>query len=227
MNSPDGGPDGGSNGGSTVRPAYKRKVRNYLLDVGLQLKYTATIVIVAVVVTAFLGTKMYMATRDVSKVILWTSLVDPSSAEELQAQFSNSDRWVMWGIIGFGVVLVLSISAVGILITHKVAGPIYKIATFFGRVRDNRLGPAPASLRKGDELQEFYLSFREMHQAIRERTEEDVRALGNAIAALEGSPSRAPSAEATLEELRELRKKKELSLETPVDTSGLIDINRA
>ena len=31
-----------------ARPVYKRKVKNYLLDVGLQLRYTATIVIVAV-----------------------------------------------------------------------------------------------------------------------------------------------------------------------------------
>ena len=89
--------------GPSARPPYKRKVRNYLLDVGLQLRYTATIVIVAVFLTAGLGFKMYQATRDVSKVILWTSLVDPSSAEELQAQFSNSDRVVLWGIVGFGV----------------------------------------------------------------------------------------------------------------------------
>src|SRR5262245_40160365 len=128
-----------SDAASAARPPYKRKVRNYLLDVGLQLRYTAIIVIVAVVLTAFLGAKMYQATRDVSKVILWTSLVDPASAEELQAQFLNSDRVVLWGIIGFGVVLVLSIGAVGILITHKVAGPLYKIASYFGRMRDNKL----------------------------------------------------------------------------------------
>src|SRR5450755_2369698 len=163
------------------RPAYKRKVRNYLLDVGLQLRYTATIVVVAIFLTAGLGFKMYQATRDVSKVILWTSLVDPASADELQSQFANSDRVVLWGIVGFGVVLVLSIGAVGILITHKVAGPLYKIATFFGRVRDNRLGPAPANLRKGDELQEFYSAFKEMHQSLRARTEDDVRIIGNVV----------------------------------------------
>ena len=70
---------------ASARAPYKRKVRNYLLDVGLQLRYTATIVIVAVFLTAGLGYKMWQATRDVSRVILWTSLVDPSSAEELQA----------------------------------------------------------------------------------------------------------------------------------------------
>jgi hypothetical protein len=201
----------------SARPPYKRKVRNYLLDVGLQLRYTATIVIVAVFLTAGLGFKMYEATRDVSKVILWTSLVDPSSAAELQAQFSNSDRVVLWTIIGFGVVLVFSVSAVGILITHKVAGPLHKIASLFGRVRENRMGPAPASLRKGDELQEFYSTFREMHQALRARVEEDVRVLTNAVSVLEVVPDaghdRASPLQRTLEELRQLRKRKEESLE--------------
>jgi hypothetical protein len=209
---------------AAARPVYKRKVRNYLLDVGLQLRYTATIVVVAIFLTAGLGFKMYQATRDVSKVILWTSLVDPSSADELQAQFANSDRVVLWGIVGFGVVLVLSIGAVGILITHKVAGPLYKIATFFGRVRDNRLGPAPANLRKGDELQEFYSAFKEMHQSLRARTEDDVRLLGNAVSTLETAPT-SPAIQRALEDLRDLRKRKEDSLEKPVDdTSGLVKV---
>jgi hypothetical protein len=212
---------------SAARPPYKRKVRNYLLDVGLQLRYTATIVIVAVFLTAGLGYKMWQATRDVSTVILMTGLVDPASAEVLQSQFSNSDRVVLWGIVGFGVVLVLSIGAVGILITHKVAGPLYKMATYFGRVKENRLGPAPKSLRKGDELQDFYVAFRDMHQAIRERTEEDVRVLGDAVAVLETSvETRGPTLERVLEDLRQLRRRKEESLETPVDTSGLIDVGK-
>jgi hypothetical protein len=198
------------------RPAYKRKVKNYLLDVGLQLRYTATIVIVAVVLTIFLGIRIYQATRDTSKVILWTGLVDPATAQELQSQFSQSDRTVLLGIIGFGVILVLSISGVGILLTHKVAGPLYKISSFFGRIRDNRLGPAPNKLRKGDELQDFYLSFREMHQAIRGRVEDDVRVLESALSAIEATAEgKAASVQHALDELRQLRKRKEDSLEAP------------
>jgi hypothetical protein len=204
------------NTGEMARPQYKRKVRNYLLDVGLQLRYTATIVVVAIFLTAGLGYKMYQATRDISKVILWTGLVDPASAQELQAQFSNSDKVVLWGIIGFGIVLVLSITAVGILITHKVAGPLYKISSFFGRIRDNRLGPAPNKLRKGDELQNFYLSFREMHQAIRARVEEDVRVMDGALTSIEATPEgKSPAMQRAIEELRQLCKRKEDSLEAP------------
>ncbi|HZL21202.1 MAG TPA: hypothetical protein VFG23_25935 [Polyangia bacterium] len=199
------------------RPAYKRKVRNYLLDAGLQLRYTATIVVVAIFLTAGLGFKMYQATREISKIILFTGLADPTTAQELQSQFANSDRVVLWGIVGFGLVLVLSISAVGILITHKVVGPLYKISSLFGRVRDNRLGTAPAGLRKGDELQEFYSSFREMHQAVRERVVDDVRVLGGIVAALETSAEApTPSVQRALEDLRQIRKQKEDSLEIPI-----------
>lgn len=197
------------------RPAYKRKVRNYLLDVGLQLRYTLTIVVVAIFLTAGLGFKMYQATREISRIILYTGLADPATAQELQAQFANSDRVVLWGIIGFGLVLVLSISAVGILITHKVVGPLYKISSFFARVRDNRLGPVPAGLRKGDELQEFYSSFREMHQAVRDRVAEDVKVLGDAVTAIEAtSEGKTPAVQRALDELRQLRKRKEDSLDT-------------
>jgi hypothetical protein len=210
---------------AAARPAYKRKVKNYLIDVGLQLRYTATIVIVAIVLTVILGFRIYQATQDTSKVILWTGLVDPATAQELQTQFAQSDRTVVWGIIGFGIILVLSIGGVGILLTHKVAGPLYKISSFFGRIRDNRLGPAPAKLRKGDELQNFYLSFKEMHQAIRGRVEDDVRVLEGALTAIEATPEgRAPSLQHALDELRQLRKRKEDSLEAPpidrLTTSG-------
>jgi hypothetical protein len=187
-------------------------MRNYLLDVGLQIRYTMTIVIIAVLLTGGLGYKMYQATRDTSRVIELSGMADPSIAGELQGQFASSDRWVLWGILGFGVVLVISVSAVGILITHKVAGPLFKVAGFFSRVRENRLGAIPPPLRKGDELQEFYGSFRELHQALRERTEEDIQIIGAALAAFEQGGGGAPAQ--SLEELRQLRRRKEESLES-------------
>jgi hypothetical protein len=164
-----------------------------------------------VFLTAGLGYKMYQATRDISKVIELSGMADPTVASELRGQFAASDRWVLWGIVGFGVVLVISISAVGILITHKVAGPLFKIAAFFSRVKGNHLGAIPQSLRKGDELQEFYGAFRDMHQALREKIDEDVRVLGEAVTALEsGGPGGAQKA---VHDLRQLRRRKEESLE--------------
>jgi methyl-accepting chemotaxis protein len=159
------------------------KVKNYLLDVGLQLRYTATIVVIAIVLTAILGHRIYRATQDTSKVILWTGLVDPSTAQELQSQFAQSDRTVLFGIIGFGIILVLSISGVGILLTHKVAGPLYKTGFYFDRMAEGRLGNVTA-LRQGDMLQDFFGNFREMHETVRTRLQTDLLTMEAAAAAL-------------------------------------------
>ena len=198
-------------GNDSVR--YKRKLRNYLIDVGLQLRYTSAIVVVAVLLTAGLGYMIYQSTRDTSKVIELTGLVDPGAAEALQAEFASKDKTVLWGIMGFGVVLILSVAAVGILITHKIAGPLFNIASSCHRIRDNRLAPPLRQLRKGDELQDFYQGFREMHDAIRKRIDDDIRALGQAVAAIEGASSRSPDLEKVLSELRNLRQEKEISLD--------------
>jgi len=198
----------------TMTTKHKRKFRNYLLDVRLQLRYTATIVFIAVLVTAGLGYKMYEASRDLSRVILITGLVDPSSASELQQQFSHSDRWVLWGIVGFGVVLVISITAVGILITHRVAGPLFKVASHVNRVRENRMAPIPNSLRRGDELQEFYAAFVDMHQALRTREQSDVMVLNEAVDALEGEgPVDQARVKRALDALLRLKKDKESALD--------------
>jgi hypothetical protein len=193
-------------------PKYKRRMRNYLLDVGLQVRYTMTIVIVAVAVTAGLGYKMYQATRDISKVIELSGMADPVVGAELRGQFAESDKWVLWGIVGFGVVLVFSVSAVGILITHKVAGPIFRIAGFFSRVRESRMGAIPPPLRKGDELQDFYGSFREMHQALRDGIESDAHALGLALSAL-GEAGGGAGVEQARALLRDLQSRKQGSLD--------------
>jgi hypothetical protein len=193
-------------------PKYKRRMRNYLLDVGLQVRYTMTIVIVAVAVTAGLGYKMYQATRDISKVIELSGMADPVVGAELRGQFAESDKWVLWGIVGFGVVLVFSVSAVGILITHKVAGPLFRIAGFFSRVRESRMGAIPPPLRKGDELQDFYGSFREMHQALRDGIESDAHALGLALSAL-GDAGGGAGVEQARALLRDLQSRKQGSLD--------------
>src|SRR3954469_22426012 len=156
-----------TSGGTPLR--YKRKLRNYLLDAGLQVRYTAFIIAVAIFLTAVLGYQIFQAIQDTSKVIMMTGLIEPTQAADLRAQFRANDFKVLYGIVGFGVLLILSISAAGIWITHKVAGPLYSISVICGRVRDNKLSPSLRQLRRGDELQDFYNSFRDMYEALRTR----------------------------------------------------------
>jgi hypothetical protein len=200
-----------TSGGTQLR--HQRKLRNYLLDAGLQVRYTAFIIAVAIFLTAGLGYKIYEATRATSTVIVMTGMVDPSITGELEQQFRANDRIVLFGIIGFGVLLVVSIFASGIWITHKVAGPLYNMSRICGRVRDNKLSPSLRALRKGDELQEFYSSFREMYEALRARVGGDIQSLAAAITALESVNPKPPGLQQALDDLRELHRQKAQSLE--------------
>jgi len=191
---------------------YRRKLRNYLIDVGLQIRYTSFIIVIAVFLTGVLGSQIYKAARETSKIIWMTGLVDPAIAGELEAQFRSNDRIILFGVVGFGVLLVLSIAAAGIWITHKVAGPLFSIGQICLRVRDNKLTPSlRQNLRRGDELQGFYATFRDMYEALRNRADKDVQLLSDAVAKLEASGQDVDGP--VLRELRELRDEKRRSLE--------------
>jgi hypothetical protein len=195
-------------------PRYRRKLRNYLIDVGLQIRYTAFIILIAAVLTALLGYKIYEAVKETSEVILVTGYYDPSTTAELKEMFRSNDRTVLFGVASFGLLLVLSVAAAGIWITHKVAGPLFSIEGICARVRDNKLAPSlRQQLRKGDELQEFYSTFRDMYESLRTRADRDVQVLRTAIAQLEQAGAGSASMREPIEELRRLQAEKEASLE--------------
>jgi len=192
---------------------HKRRLRNYLLDVGLQLRYTGVIIAVAVFLTAVFGWRIFEAMQETNRAMKLTELVDPMTAEQLLGEFQAKDRIVLYAIGGFGVLLVLTVTALGIWMTHKIAGPLHNIASVFARIRDNRLPEDIRTLRKGDSLQEFHASLREMYEAIRERVVKDKELLGKTLAAIEAQGSRSAELEQVLADLRKLHREKVESLE--------------
>ena len=198
-------------------PQHKRRLRNYLLDVGLQLRYTVFIIAVAVFLTAILGSRIYVATQETTRIVTLTASVDPSTERELQREFQAKDRVVLWAIAGFGMLLVLTVTAAGIWMTHKIAGPLHNIGSVFARIRDNKMPEDLRHLRKGDELQAFHAGFREMYDAIRARALRDKDAIEKTIAAIEAQPGRSAELEQVLEDLRRLHRDKTQSLEVQAD----------
>jgi len=194
---------------------HKRKLRNYLLDVGLQLRYTVFIIAVAVFLTAFLGHRIYVATQETTRIVTMTAAVDPSVERELRTQFEANDRVVLWGIVGFGVLLVVTVTVAGIWMTHKIAGPLRNIGSAFSWVRDNKLPTDMGNLRKGDELQAFHAGFREMYDAIRARVGRDAEVLEEAITSIERQAERPSDLNKALEGLRTLHAEKMKSLNAP------------
>jgi hypothetical protein len=167
---------------------YQRQLRNYLLDKGLQLRFTLIIVAISATLTGGLGYVVMSKAHEASRVVQVRAL-DPTDemAQQLVAQFAHNDKVMLGVLVGFGLLLSLVLSAYGIVLTHKIAGPLYKVTMYLDRLRDGKLGQV-YNLRKGDELVEFFGHFKAAHDSLRERTQEDIALLEKAIAAAGTGP---------------------------------------
>ena len=109
-------------------------------------------------------------------------------------------------MVGVGIGLVLVLSLYLLIMTHKVAGPLYKVSNYFDKMREGCLGDT-WPLRKGDMLQDFYENFREMHVAVREQSKQDNELVGRFLAACAdaGVDGEAGQAVARLDKYKEKR----------------------
>jgi hypothetical protein len=130
-----------------------------------------------------------------------------SNLKQQSAELEERQKTMLYTLCGALALLVVLIGAAGIVVTHRVAGPIFKMRANLRAVADGRLR-VPTPLRKGDELVEFFETYRTMVISLRERQEAEIGKLVKAITTLE------PKAEpGELEPLHGLLRDMEAALE--------------
>jgi hypothetical protein len=173
-----------------ARSPYKRKLSNFLLDKKLQLRYVLLVTILSAIISGSLGYLIYHQRHSASTSIegdLAALTQNDASLTEFQHEVADNmaadDRALVYKMIGVGMGLVLILSAYLVIMTHKVAGPLYKTSLYFDKMAEGRLGKTTA-LRKGDMLQDFFGNFREMHESVRTRFQSDLVTMESATTAL-------------------------------------------
>jgi hypothetical protein len=116
---------------------------------------------------------------------------------------------ILWVLIGTGLLLVLGLAAYGIKMTHKVAGPLFKVGLYLGKMKGGRFDKV-YNLRKGDQLVNFYEHFKHGHAGVVQMQKDDIARIKAVIASAEGAGL---GDHATVVELRDMVAKKEKSLE--------------
>ncbi len=124
--------------------------------------------------------------------------------KELVAQ---QNRMLTSLVAGLGLFVVF-IGLLGIFITHKVAGPIYKMKLLLRQVGSGKLN-FHGKLRKGDELQEFFEAFATMAEQLKARQANEVQRLSDALALVETGTQ----TEEGLGQIRSVRDEMRASLE--------------
>ncbi len=86
------------------------------------------------------------------------------------------------------LMLALVIGCMGIVVTHKIAGPIYKMKRQFHDLAEGHLR-MPSPLRKGDELGSFFAAFEGMVQSLRDRQEREIRRVEEILRSVRENPT--------------------------------------
>lgn len=162
----------------------KRRFRNYLLDSRFQLRYTGMVVVVTFIIASFLGWIAYQQSKGQTEMMtigMMDDAVDAGAMELIQAEAEAYDRQFLLSIIGGIAILVLSLGATGILVTHRIVGPAFKMKSLFRDVADGHLR-IRGGLRKGDELQDVFLEFERMINKLRDGKRSEIDLLAAAIA---------------------------------------------
>lgn len=132
-------------------------------------------------------------------------LVQASKLDQLEAGRTR----ILWVLIGTGVLLMMGLAVYGIKMTHKVAGPLFKVTLYLAKMRDGRYDRV-WNLRKGDQLVDFYEHFKSAHAGVVQMEKDDIERIRATIAAAKDAGL---GDHETVKELETLLARKEKALE--------------
>jgi len=126
-----------------ARQPYKRKLGNFMLDKKLQLRYVLLVTVLSALISASLGYLIYHQRHSASESIerdLAALTHNDASLAEFQNQVADDmaadDRALVYKMVGVGLGLVIILSAYLVIMTHKVAGPLFKVSMYFDRMAE-------------------------------------------------------------------------------------------
>ncbi len=157
--------------------------RVYLVDRAFQLKYTLLLVATGLVVALAFGRWIWQAHVQVSEL----AAVDPAIRPLIEA----SDRYLLVVFVGIAFLMAAALGLVGILVTHRVAGPIFVMGHYMSVLAQGRY-PRMRTLRQRDELKGFFRNFLEAVVTLKKREADHAAVLEDAVERMRAARPKAP-----------------------------------
>ncbi len=174
--------------------------RSRIIDRAFQFKYTMMVVAFTVVVSLTYMTMVYLQHFEIEREI-GTYCSATVGAELLQRSTS------ILGYVFVGTLLIsLLLTALGVVVTHRIAGPIFVMNRYLGVLASGRI-PTMRPLRKNDELKTLYSSLKGFVDLLAQREKNEAEGLKHALDTLRpGASTR--EAQECLEALRAMYQRK-------------------
>jgi methyl-accepting chemotaxis protein len=202
--------------------------RTFLVDPSFQLKYSFILGAIGVLIGVICAVTMYLVRRRL--------LADISLSPALIEELTSVNRHVTWVVLIVAILCGVVLGVFGLLITHRIAGPIYALTQFVAALARGRY-PLVRPIRRSDELKDFFELFRKSVESLRAREVEEIFRIEELI--LELSAVKGAAVENAVKSLRMLKQNKvasighlgepdpELGLENPVSELELAPSQKA
>ncbi|HTS82446.1 MAG TPA: signal protein [Myxococcaceae bacterium] len=208
--------------------ARQRRLRNYLLDAPMQLRFTAVLVLATLLGAGLLGIFLAralnrlaeqaeravearaaaaQASHELGNASLSKTLLERFNDPEFTAQLQRQSRaidaayqaeqvqvseqrrevareatrigWLVLFSVG---VFALAVLLLGIVVTHRIAGPVYRVRRLLDDLGQGRREVPRHGLRDGDELRELFESASALVKTLRAEDEETLEVVAAALA---------------------------------------------
>ncbi len=160
--------------GST-KPGFR--TRRYLVNKKFQIKYTLLVISFSAVIYGILGYLLYRKEVANSEILQIQHL-------ELNQMIQSQDFGILIYLAIFFFLQVGSLFILGILITHRIAGPVYRVHKYLEGVAESGSIRPMEPVREQDEFSEFFESLGSAIEKVRARDEareQGLRELGDLL----------------------------------------------
>lgn len=178
--------------------------RHFIVDRSFQLKYTALIAIIGGVISLVFAGWMYNAAVTSTELL---DLGEIAGGELLMGEMESQMAFLPWLYLGVTLLMMAALGLLGVLITHRVAGPAFVMGRYLDVVAEGAY-PSLRPLRKRDELKGFFDTFERAIVTLRDRDSKEAEALEEVIEKLAASGAQAEQ----LDVLRRIRDRKRESV---------------
>jgi len=181
----------------------ERHRRRFLVDRGFQLKYALLLAAAGLVVAVVFGLWLHQAH------VQATVLLAPDA--ETRALVERSDRVLLAAFAAIALLLAAALGLLGVIVTHRVAGPVFVMGHYLRVLAEGRF-PRMRTLRRSDELKEFFRTFIEAVEAMKAREARHAAVLEDAVQRMHDAARRAPELGPAIEALEAAIRERRLAL---------------
>lgn len=164
----------------------KQPRRVYLVDRAFQVKYTLLLMAAGLAAALVLGLWVWQAHLHVAEI----ASLDP----RLRPLVEAGDRQLLVVFLGMAVLMAAALGLLGILVTHRVAGPVHVMGHYMSVLAQGRF-PAMRTLRRRDELKGFFRVFLEAVSRLKQREAAHAAMLQEAVEKMRHAAGKAPELE--------------------------------